>query len=209
MPDDAPPPPKYPKWVRDIVDAKIRCPKCNRLIETLDIRGIGVQFPENNQVHDRSPVAQITTQCRTCFHQTRLLMHVEKIPLLSAVETLFDYIEADRSFTEAASPFLPSPNIKPPKAEGDNPVEIVPGQTKLAAKAFEERRRRAERRLKEMPTDREVRAFLNKLKKTSTKRSTKSYRQFMWNLGIDIVWPTPPPESPPEAPPPAEEGGEA
>ncbi len=183
------PQPDYPKWVHDAMNNGITCRKCQRLIELLDIQMIGVQYPSANQIYDLRPRAYIITECRKCFQKTGIEMTAPKPLLLSAVEALFDHIESERPRTEKSSPFLPSPNYPPPKGPGDVPGEPIPENQSPAALAWQDRRRRNRKKLAREPNDREVKAFLRALNATSFKRSSKSFRAFMKQLGIDIDWP--------------------
>jgi len=55
-----------------------------------------------------------------------------------------------------------------------------------AEKQFRHRRARKRRKLSQPPKESEVRAFLNRLGRTSFKRRSKGFKQFMWDLGIDL-----------------------
>ncbi len=175
----ASPTPKYPRWVHDAADGQVICPECDRMIQLDGIRAIGVQYPETKQVHDRRPVAFVMTYCEDCDGRISLVAQVDKSQMLSAVETLYDYIEAQRPYTEVASPFAAKPHNAIPKS----------GERWPAAVAWAKRRRRQLAQLAQPPTDKETQVFLNRLKRTSFKRSSKSFEEFMWLMGIDIRTP--------------------
>ena len=81
--------------------------------------------------------------------------------------------------------------IEPLDPAAGLPFDIVPPEKTPAEKRWESIRRRKKAALKHPPTDAEVKKFLKQLNRTSFKRSSKGFRHFMGQLGIDIDWPGP------------------
>ena len=193
--------PYYPKWVVDMFkDNLIRCKQCFRRMTVSDIYSLGVSFPYDNQHYDRSPRGRVSCQCGQCGKPYTFEKPVDKIELFSGVESLYDVIEAeaaDRSGDDdnddEEDHWLPSPNLGvPPGYREKNKhfsFDVVPPENAAPDKQNDSIRRRKRKALDRPPTDREVKAFLNTLKRTSFKLSSKSYAQFMKRLGIDIHWP--------------------
>lgn len=90
----------------------------------------------------------------------------------------------DTDRDDEANEDLPTDVPKVPSADDD--FEIVPPNLTPAEKRQEAIRRRRKVELKHPPGDKEVQSFLNQLKRTSFKRSSKGFREFMKQMGVDL-----------------------
>jgi len=177
--------PDWPEWIRELFTERMTCPHCKHRLRLEHVVGIGINFSHASWPFDRQPIARIIVVCDQCFKNTDIEMIQDKESILMGVDAVFNHIESQREFTEKASPFLPSPNLDPPPADDEDHLDVIPNKTS-AEKRMDTNRSRRKAHLKKPPGDREVETFLNKLKATSFKRSSKSYRKFMRALGIDI-----------------------
>lgn len=80
-------------------------------------------------------------------------------------------------------------SIDPPPPDADMPFDLVPNEKSPAEKRRDSIRRRKKAALKHPPTDEEVARFLKRLHRTSFKRSSKGWANFMRQFGVDIHWP--------------------
>ena len=186
--------PEYPRWIVEIFEKPFPCTTCRKTVTLDDIIGIGVQVPCEPHIFVRDPRINIFMRCPHCSQQMGVQAAADKMQILSAVESAFDVIKAnlDAAFEqaesqhEASSPtILPSPNYGPLCLDDDDGSPVFDARTP-AQKRQDANRQRREGQLKRPPDDREVEVFLNKLKATSFKLSSKSYRKFMRELGIDL-----------------------
>ena len=104
-----------------------------------------------------------------------------------------DEIIRRRGKGESGSPPVPPPDdinadSEPPGTAGKDPR--LPKSP--LGKQWDAERKRHKDSLKDMPTDEEVQTFLKQLKRTSFKRSSKGFRHWMRQFGIDIDQSGPP-----------------
>ena len=212
--------PDYPEWVVNIMNQVRGCAHCGYSVGLVNIVGLGVHVPDRTdprtlpQQAGQHPVfriharGRITVRCPRCHKDSAFEMSVDKMPLLSAVESLFDFIEGtDEPPDEVV---LPSPNFPPP------PPEEAPGRSPRKGMNLSRRPIRESRMFRgrmsfrgmmmmtmslsssrtgraggrtpptDMPSQKEVDVFLRALGRTSFRRSTKSYQQFMRRLGVEL-----------------------
>jgi hypothetical protein len=175
--------PQYPQWLHDLLGGTLDCPQCRRDLEFADMVGLGVFYPDDSQTFNRAPRARLFALCPKCSTQSSFEFVAERRGLIGALEAFFDLIEAEREVTEQPSPFA---QLQEPASDEEATCDGNCSGESDAAKAFEQNKRRKRKKLAQMPTDAEVEAFTRKLAKASLKRSSKSFRRFMEQLGIDI-----------------------
>ncbi|MEM6552610.1 MAG: hypothetical protein AAF750_10855 [Planctomycetota bacterium] len=126
------------------------------------------------------------------------------MPLFSAVEWLFDAIASDdirkyegelngerddemEQLLEQDDDLpLPTPNLPGKASDRRRLLDLDADEQTAAQRNFRSRQKRYQRKLAKPPKQKEVRAFLNTLDKTSIKLTSKSWRRFMDRLGIDL-----------------------
>ena len=107
--------PEYPKWVRQIFDAKFRCTRCGRRITQDDLISLGVAKPQADAHLHRRPRGRVYADCSKCFKPYCFEIEAKRDELTEAMTDFYDHIElfGNDEDDEPGKPFLPSPNLPP------------------------------------------------------------------------------------------------
>lgn len=144
---------KYPPWVTCLFDGHTKCKQCGKPLKLDDIVSIGVFSPNYFGGEDVGPRSTVTVRCEYCGQDLHITTNADVPQLLQGVEALYDVIAGERM--EPTSPWydLPNPN-------GDRFTNQYAPKTPNESTA---KRIARIKRLKARPSEREVRAFLNRL----------------------------------------------
>ena len=173
----------YPTWITAMFDPPRRCSKCDGTLKIDQIVAVGLYTP--NEVSDTAagPMAGIEVRCDDCGQLLRITSDVDVDDIAAGTKAFYHLILEHRMDTEhKVWVRLPSPNFieknKVPKH--NDAFGLREGRIK---------RVRRDAALQQMPSDKEVQVFLNKLRRTSFKRDSKSFKRFMTELCVDLDLP--------------------
>lgn len=170
---------KYPSWIKAVFIKQNNCVKCNCKIGIEDIVSIGLYTP--NEISDMAvgPQVGLDMGCQDCGNLLRYTFDIPLPSLFEGIDAFYDLIAEHRMDSEHSGWVrLPSPNHKPKGVPKHNP--------KFGLHEARIKRVRRDPAVQEMPTDKEVQVFLNKLKRASFKRSSKTFKRFMAELRVDL-----------------------
>lgn len=155
----------YPKWIQDQFDNnRCRCTKCKAGQLTTNIIMIGVCSPHT---WSNRPRGIFTTLCPLCGNGTQHTIDITLSDIIGAVEAKFDEFES-------AGPAAPPP-IKIPKTS-TGVYDVTPaGPPKENSKPVRPSRRISQPL--QPPTEAEIKQFLKRLKVTSFKTNSKSFKK--------------------------------
>ncbi len=155
----------YPKWIQDqFENNRCRCTKCKAGQLTTNIIMIGVCSPHT---WSNRPQGIFTTLCPLCGNSTQHTIDLTLSDIVGAVEAKFDEFES-------AGPAEPPP-IKIPKTSTGVPDVTPAGPSDEKSKRVQPSRRNSQPL--QPPTEAEIRRFLARLKVTSFKTNSKSYKK--------------------------------
>ena len=154
----------YPKIIQSSFDGRERCRNCKSNLSTSDIALIGVRPPDPWR---NRPLGLYLTICPLCGHRTETSFDIALADLIAAVE-------AKWAEFESAPPAKPMPFVMPQKNVPPNDPEPTieqPSNSKVV------RPSRRNGQPLQPPTDAEIKRFLARLKVTSFKTNSKSYKK--------------------------------
>jgi len=169
----------YPAWIKSVFKEKNTCGRCGCMIGIEDIVSIGLYTP--NEIADSAvgPQPSFDTRCPDCGHLLRYSFDIDLPLLFDGISEFSDLITKYRmDETRKTWVVLPSPNYKKRGVPKHNP-EFGLHEARI-------KRVRRNPALQQMPTDKEVQVFLNKLERASFKRSSKGFKRFMAELRVDL-----------------------
>lgn len=182
----------FPEWVQRIFNKNMTCTECKAPLTTDGIGSIGLYCSGFLLDDFIRPLCGIEVDCANCGQTTRITAGDNLFDLFKAIECFYEIIASTRMGREPDDPKLPSPNDTPrdqPEAPdairrrfGGRFGDVVNGEFGDRAK---KRRWQKRRSLHKPISDEEVARFLRRLERTSWNRSTKSFRKFMGEFGID------------------------
>jgi hypothetical protein len=205
-----------PDWMVNLLKPGNRlCHKCQKDLRLDDVFGIELFCTSPEDELGNGPKAAMDAYCNRCNITLRFMLHVPLPDLLHAVEGFYEYLVQYRSDGEPPAPTLPSPNTDPlvtPEIplcdvdEGDDgesddyPCWVKADRFEglfsgLADDDSEEnhieasfirRRSHYRKKLNKQISEKEIEIIRRRLAKTSFKRSSKGFKEFMALLGIDL-----------------------
>lgn len=172
----------YPKWIKAIFNQQNPCSKCKRELGIEDIVAIGLYDPGEISDSAVGPQTGFDTRCPDCGHLLRYTFDVPLPSLFRAINEFYNLISLYRmDGMRQTTVILPSPNCKKNGIPDHNPA--------FGLHESRIKRIRRDPALQAMPTDKEVQVFSNKLRRASFKRDSKSFKQFMKELRVDLDTP--------------------
>jgi hypothetical protein len=150
----------YPTWLTNLF-INNTCPECHEVLTVDDIVAIGARRPEQFEAHLREAMTMILVRCHHCRVMINFSTRCLRAGLVDAVHELCDRIE---SADITASPLFGSDAQQP----SSDPTDCAPVRPSI-------RRDHPDT----PPTQAEVRAFLDRLRRASFKRGSKGFRNWM------------------------------
>lgn len=175
-----------PQWIRSFLNqVSGRCAECHWLMKAVDIQSVGVGQPLSKM--DRGPMGNVAFRCPNCG-QSHLFV---------SAQSLSEILQGVEWFHEQVMIGLPPPSEKPLSGFDLMLAKAAP-KTKPPdppPKPWPSNRPSRRRNSPTQPiTDKEVQRFLKVLHRTSLKRRTKSWKQFLRKLGIPVEEENPDPK---------------
>jgi hypothetical protein len=164
----------YPDWINGMFQDN-RCIKCRAALTVDDIDAIGARRPEKYEAHAGAPVALVIVTCRRCGQRMHLSLVWAVDQVIDAINELARIIEADAQKFE--SPFRVDSRL--PAVSNDAPKPRENGEQRGGV-------RPSRRRGQPMnpPTEAEIKAFLNRLRRTSFQRQSKGFVNWLKQFDI-------------------------
>lgn len=173
----------YPTWIYKVFECEIICHKCRHRMKVDEMASIGVCHPRAADAGLRVPQAQIQMICKLCHRHAFIFISIDQEKLMHAITAHFKQAsEVERPDPEVERDSFDFGDVDSDELQGCDP------ETCEASDPF--KRSGLFRKLNahnDMPTKREIQRFLRKLKTTSFRRNTKSFKAFMRRLGIDVA----------------------
>lgn len=162
----------FPDFMQDMVNL-MECGHCDAPQTIADIRVVGIRRPEEFEAFRGEPVFIIITGCPQCGQWTNHTMRRSRAQSIAGCNSFIDLIEKE--------------------CKGKKPPINIPGLGKKSARSSageseSSQRPRPSRRLNQPqtpPTQQEIQQFLGRLRRTSFKRSSKGFTNWMKELGSD------------------------
>ena len=191
--------PDYPQWVRQIFEPGFKCTRCGQRLQLADLVSVGVSRPPAGNLLDKKPRGRAFADCSKCFKTFCFEVEAPQADIVEAVNEFYEHLDlfGDPAPGNQDKPRDKKPDIKKPgKAMWSIDDIIQKGGDSLPPKTPLEKQwhaagKRHKGSLTDMPTEEEVQAFLKQLNRTSFKRSSKGFRHWMRQFGIDIDQPGP------------------
>ena len=159
------------------------------------MQAVGIRHPEEFEAWKAEPVFFISLGCPYCGRVTNLLTRQPLSKVLDGVTAFAQVIEQQ---CQGKEPPLKIPGLTTPKPPAPPPAPAPPLAPATAGASDPTAPLRPSRRSNQPvtpPTQAEIRAFLNRLRKTSFKRGTKGFKTWMKDIGADPDKPVDPGES--------------
>ncbi len=150
-----------PKWIIDIFKAW-RCDGCMKPLFPTEIERIGLEY-RLSYGDRRDPFVYMEVRCSCCQETYRLSQQRKLNEVQEAIAACHFYLFQGPPKRSTRSGYVAAMASKQSQKSG-----------RLGALSSEP------------ISDAKVRAFLNRLERTSFKRNTKSFRKWMFDLGVDI-----------------------
>jgi hypothetical protein len=161
----------YPKWIAKVT--RLACAECRYCTSFHDIVAIGMSRPSKQEAYI-GPLAMLILICPGCGRRIEITL---REPIESVILAMRELVRlADETGRNTPPPF----NFSKPKTDpgGEAATKISDGGGALRPS------RRADQP-DTPPTQREIQAFLQRLRKTSFKRGSKSFADWMKYMGAD------------------------
>lgn len=158
----------YPLWLTNLFQDN-RCPECRGALTLDDIIAIGARRPEPFEAHLREPLALILATCRHCGISTNFSTRCPRDGLIDAVNELADQIES----APAGEPPLIRPSAEPSTPQSRPPADATRSNRGRVAVRPSVREGQAS----DPPTEKEIKAFLARLKRMSFKPGSKGFNK--------------------------------
>jgi hypothetical protein len=171
----------FPEFMNDIL-GQARCGHCDAPQTIADIRVVGVRPPEEFEAFRGEPVFIIIMGCKNCGQWTNHTMRRSRAESVEGIVSFIQMIERD---CEGKKPPLNIPGLGRKTTPAAMPLPDTP---QPAADATGNSRPRPSRRKNQPdtpPTQREIQAFLHRLRKTSFRRKSKGFSKWMKEFGAD------------------------
>jgi hypothetical protein len=165
----------FPEFMNDIL-GQARCGHCNAPQTIADIRVVGVRPPEEFEAFRGEPVFIIIMGCKNCGQWTNHTIRRSRADSIEGVVSFIKLIEAE---CEGKTPPINIPGLE--KKLNPPPAPIPPQRTAEARPRPSIRDDQPDT----PPTQREIQFFLQRLRKTSFKRSSKGFKDWMKGFGVD------------------------
>lgn len=162
----------YPNWVEEV--SRTPCGRCHRIPTPTDIIAVGAARPNAIEAYV-GPLAMILVLCPRCGERMCITL---REPVESVVEALREFVHVTAEESKKVKPPIHFPRSKPRGA--DNPAI-----TKTNDGVGPLRPSRREGQPDTPPTQREIQLFLSRLRKTSFKRGSKGFTDWMKDMGAD------------------------
>lgn len=166
----------FPEFMNDIL-GQARCGHCNAPQTIADIQVVGVRPPEEFEAFYAEPVFNIIMGCKKCGQWTNHTMRRSRAESIEGVVSFIELIERE---CEGKKPPLNIPGLGKKSKPVPNP------SAQRAAEAAGNSRPRPSRRDNQPdtpPTQREIQHFLHRLRKTSFKRGSEGFKDWMKDMG--------------------------
>ena len=196
-----------PDWMRNVFQNGNRlCTNCEGDLRLDHLNTVEVYCPRFNGEIDFRPRLGLEAICHRCEFSIRITVKRDLTDLLHGVESFYQYAEQKKAQQgDLSRPHAPSKTPEIPlddNAEQADGVDVERTAWDMASRLdgyfdgdnnespiearFRKRRRRRYEDLSKPISEPEVEGFVTRVNRTSFKRSTKSFREFMRRLGIDI-----------------------
>ena len=167
----------YPKWMQKMLYCN-PCRGCRIRLDAQNVQAVGIRYPEEFEAWKAEPVLFISLGCPYCGQVLNLLARQPLAKALDAVAAFGHVIEQQCQGKEPPLKIQGLTTAKPPPP----PPTPAPPTT---ADADRLRPSRRSNQPVTPPTQAEIRAFLNRLRKTSFRRGTKGFKTWMKEMGAD------------------------
>jgi hypothetical protein len=170
----------YPPWMNEMFRC-LPCSGCGSRLASDDIEIVGVRRPEEWEAWLAQPIFVISLICRNCGQVTNALHRQPLGEVVNGVTAFVRDIERD---CQGKEPLVKIPGLTTAKPAGSpsSPAPTPPAPTEPPDHVRPSRRRNQPVK---PPTPAEIRAFLNRMRKTSFKRGSKGFKNWMKNIGAD------------------------
>ena len=169
----------YPKWMQKMLYCN-PCRGCRIRLDAQNVQAVGIRYPEEFEAWKAEPILCITLACPYCGQALNLLSREPLQKVLDAVTAFARVIEQQ---CQGKEPPLKIPGLTTPTPAAPPPTPAPP-----ATSSGDADRLRPSRRGNQPvtpPTQAEIRAFLNRLRRTSFKRGSKGFKTWMKDIGAD------------------------
>ena len=174
-------PPEFPPWIAGMLGRHSECTQCKTPLSSEDVISIGLYCPTSISVDVIGPRGGFDIRCPQCDHIMRYSLDVPLTDVVMAINSFYELILGRMDETpEPMWAMLPSPNLK------KNKYETPAHNPEFGLEEGRIRRTRKDPKLQQMPSGKEVQAFLKRLDKTSFKFWSKSYKKFMDDLRVEF-----------------------
>jgi hypothetical protein len=158
----------YPKWVEEV--SRTPCAECHGVPTTADIIAVGTARPSKQEAY-LGPLAMLLVDCPNCGGRMYITL---REPIQSVIRAMREFVRiADEAGRKTPPPFNFGTKARDAAAavtrDGSGPL----------------RPSRRKNQPDTPPTQREIQAFLHRLRKTSFKRGSKGFRNWMKDIGAE------------------------
>jgi len=185
----------YPKWFTEFI-SDCKCQHCGQHRYAEDFYAVAVVHNQYSDLPMPGPICRLHIKCHTCETPAGVDMRIPREWLLGLVAAVYDNHPDDPGTDPGNDPDEDDDGGGPTPGPGDTHDSGGREEAQRAGRPRKHGRSSADarygkrptkaQRLSVPPTDKETTAFLNRLGRTSFKRTSKSYRDFMDRLGVCI-----------------------
>jgi hypothetical protein len=154
--------------------AHARCGHCNEPQTIADIQIVGVRRPEDFEAFHAEPVFVMVMSCTACGQWTN---HAMRRPGGDATDAIVKFIVLIKQECQGKKPALPLPGLGKKRSDAS---EEMPPQSREHSPLRPSIR---DDHPVTPPTQREIQLFLNRLRKTSFRRRSKGFSNWLKDLG--------------------------
>lgn len=166
----------FPDFMNDML-SQARCGQCNAPQTPADIQIVGVRRPEEFEAFYGEGVFVIVMSCNACGQWTNYSMRRPRADSIAGCARFIDLIEQE---CQGKKPPLNIPGLEK-KSKRTSTRAHMPQR----AAEGSPRPSRRENQPDTPPTQREIQCFLHRLRKTSFKRNSKGFSDWMKDMGAD------------------------
>jgi hypothetical protein len=163
----------YPKWLEEV--CRTPCGKCHVVPTPVDIIAVGIARPNNIEAYV-GPLAMLLVECPCCGERMQITLR-ESVE--SVVEAIHEFVKVVGEAARNVPPPIQLPPSKPRVADDDRAMR------KAADGTGPLRPSRRDNQPDTPPTQREIQAFLHRLRKTSFRLKSKGFTDWMKDMGAD------------------------
>jgi hypothetical protein len=164
----------YPKWMQEMLYCN-PCTGCRIRLDAQNVQAVGIRQPEEFEAWKAEPVFFVSLACPYCGQVVNLLSRQPLTKSLDGIEAFGRVVEQQ---CQGKEPPLEIPGFTTPTSP-PTPTAPADGDTDQL------RPSRRSNQPVTPPTQAEIRAFLNRLRKTSFKRGSKGFKTWMKDIGAD------------------------